>query len=360
MLAAFLLFGAMYIGREILVPLVFAMLVAMLLMPLCTWFEARMPRWLAVGICVAIFVTGLLALAAGFSFQVVRIAEDLPRHKDAIYKKVDQLQRYVTRQTDLSKEEQEKLVREKVNNFVDKGGAYVQEFISSATGLLGDLVMVIIYTFLFLYSRDRFRNFVVRVTPEEKAPKVKMIIARSSKITGRYLSGVLIVMSILAVIYSVGLMIVGLDYPVFFGVMVAVFNIIPYVGIPVASILPVAMAIVTKDSYAAALAVCGVFALGQFIDNNFLTPNIVGDKVNLNALTTIVALLVGASVWGIAGMILFIPLLGVIRIILNNSNGLKPYAYLLSSNDHESVAGESWFKKIYNKIRSRLGKQKKG
>lgn len=359
MLAAFLLFGGMYIARNILIPMVFAMLVAMLLMPMCTWLEARMPRWLAVSLALAVFVLGILALVTGLSYQVVKIAEDLPQHRAAIQQKIEKLQSFVSNKIDLSKEEQTRMVQDKVNHFIDNGPDYIRDFLSATSGALGDVAMVLIYTWLFLYSRDRFRNFVVRVTPEEKAPKVKLIIARSSKITGRYLSGVLIVMSILAVIYSAGLAIVGLDYPVFFGVMVAIFNIIPYVGIPVASILPVTMAIVTKDSYAAALAVVAVFSIGQFIDNNFLTPNIVGDKVNLNALTTIVALMAGAAVWGIAGMILFIPLLGVIRIILSNSNGLKPYAYLISSNGDDTGAEEGSFKKFYHKIIARWRRKRK-
>lgn len=363
MLAAFLLFGGMYLARAILVPMVFGMLVAMLLMPFCIWLEARMPRWLAVSLALTAFVLGILTLVGGLSFQVVKIAEDLPQHREAIQQKIERLQSFVSSKIDLSKEEQTRMVKDKVNHFIDNGPDYIRDFLSAATGILGDLAMVLIYTWLFLFSRDRFRNFVVRITPTEKVDKVKMIIARSSKVTGRYLSGVLIVISILAVIYSSGLAIVGLDYPVFFGIMVAIFNIIPYVGIPVASVLPITMAIVTKDSYVAALGVAAVFAIGQFIDNNFLTPNIVGDKVNLNALTTIVALLVGSAVWGIAGMVLFIPVLGVIRIILNNSDQLKPYAYLLSSNDHEPTPGKEGFvKRLFKKIAawiSRLRKKKR-
>jgi predicted PurR-regulated permease PerM len=329
LICIFLIFAGLFFAKGILIPMAFAMLLAMLLLPLCNKLERRLPRWLAVLSCIVICILVLSGLATLFSFQIVKFADELPRYKSAIYNKIHLLQDFVNSKFDVSQEDQTAYIKNKVNYIVDNSGANVKKALTAATGLVGDLVLVVIFTFLFLYMRDRLKTFMLSVTREERKAKVKMIMSRSGKITGKYLSGVFIVACILSIINSVGLLIIGLDHAIFFGIMVGMCNIIPYVGVPLSAILPVSMAILTKDSYMAPIGVASVFAIGQLIDNYFLTPNIVGDKVNLNPLAIIIGLLIGAAVWGVAGMIIFIPLLAVIKIILDNSEDLHPYAYLI-------------------------------
>lgn len=329
LLCIFLIFGGLYLAKSILIPIAFAMLLSMLMLPLCEKLERKCPRWLAVLGCVVICVLVLSGLATVFSFQMVKFADELPKYKTEIYSKIHHLQDFVSSKFNVSQEEQTAYLKNKVNYIVDNSGAHVKKALVTATGLVGDLFLVVIFTFLFLYTRPRLKTFILSITREDRKEKVKMIISRSGQITGKYLSGVFIVVCILSVINSVGLLIIGLDHAIFFGIMVGICNIIPYIGVPLSAILPVTMAILTKDSYLAPIGVASVFIIGQFIDNNFLTPNIVGDKVNLNPLSIIVVLLIGASVWGVAGMIIFVPLLGVIKIILDNSEDLHPYAYLI-------------------------------
>jgi predicted PurR-regulated permease PerM len=332
LVCGFLIFVTLYFAKNILVPLVFAMLLSMLMLPVCKRIERKCPRWLAVLCCVFIFVIILSSLATVFSLQIINLADDLPKYKSNIHSKIQNFQAFLTRTIDVSQEEQTAYFKEKINHFIDNSEVYIKNFLLAATGLLGDLALVIIFTFFFLLLRDHFKTFILKVTKEGRREKVKMVISRCGKITGKYLSGVFIVVCILSTINSIGLLIIGLDYAVFFGIMVGMCNMIPYVGVPISAILPVTMAILTKDSYVSAIGVCSVFAIGQFIDNNFLTPNIVGDKVNLNPISTIVVLLIGASLWGIAGMVIFIPLLGVIKIILDNSEDLHPYGYLIGKD----------------------------
>jgi predicted PurR-regulated permease PerM len=158
------------------------------------------------------------------------------------------------------------------------------------------------------------------------------VVGKISKITQHYLSGLLIDIAILSVLNSTGFLLLGLDYAILLGVLAAVLNIIPYIGVMVGSLFPVAIALLTKDSVmvaAGALAVCVVV---QFVDNNFITPKVVGSSVNLNPLATLLILIAGGLVWGVAGMMLFIPLLGMLKVVFDNVEKLKPYGYLIGES----------------------------
>jgi predicted PurR-regulated permease PerM len=147
-----------------------------------------------------------------------------------------------------------------------------------------------------------------------------------------YISGLILVIAIIAILNTTGLLILGIKYAVFLGILSALLTIIPYIGIVLGSILPILVALLTKDSLLYAAGVIAIFGLVQFLEGNFITPKIIGSKVNVNPLSAIIALIVGGAVWGIAGMILAIPILGIIQIILSNNKDLKPFASLISNN----------------------------
>jgi predicted PurR-regulated permease PerM len=188
------------------------------------------------------------------------------------------------------------------------------------------------------------------ITPSEDHEKVKKITTQISQVTQQYLSGVIIVVMILAVLNSIGLLIIGIKQAIFFGSLAGLLNIIPYIGVLIGSLLPIIVALLTKDSFGPAIAVAAVFAFNQFLENNFLTPNIVGGKVKVNPLATIMALLIGGYLWGVAGMILFIPFLGIAKIIFDNIEGLQPYGYLIGDEDTPD-SDESMVDKLKKRFR---------
>lgn len=352
-LAGFLFFGTLYFARELLIPLCFAALLAMLMLPLCRKLESwRLPKWLSILISLLVVVSVVAGLVFLVANQVMNFANDLPRYKEAVNSKIERLQDLFEDKTHVSPQNQTSFLKEKATAFLENGGQYVKMLFVATTTTLVTIGLVLIYSFFFLFFRNRFRSFMLMIVPDEQKSKAQDIINESSKVTVKYLSGVLIVIVILAVLNSVGLMIIGLDYAIFFGSLVAVLNIIPYVGVLLGSILPITMALVTKDSFWAAAGVAGVFMLNQFIENNFLTPKIVGTQVNLNPLATIIVLLIGGSVWGVAGMIIFLPFLGVLKIIMDHVTPLKPYAYLIGIDreDKPSKIGK-WFSGLMRSIK---------
>jgi predicted PurR-regulated permease PerM len=144
-----------------------------------------------------------------------------------------------------------------------------------------------------------------------------------------YIMGLLLVMAIIAALNTVGLLILRIEYAFFFGALAALLNIIPYLGIIIGSILPIMMALLTKDSIWYAVGVAGVFTAVQFLEGNFITPHIVGSKVSVNPLAAIIALIIGGILWGPAGMILSIPFTAITKVILDNIEPLEPFGFLL-------------------------------
>ena len=134
---------------------------------------------------------------------------------------------------------------------------------------------------------------------------------------------------IVAALNCIGLLVLGIDHAIFFGILSGVLTIIPYVGIIIGALFPILMALITKDSIWYSVGVVIVFFVVQFLEGNFITPRITGSKVSINALAAIVALVIGGKILGIAGMILAVPAIGVLKIVLSHSQRLKPFVILL-------------------------------
>ena len=196
------------------------------------------------------------------------------------------------------------------------------------------IIIISVYVFLMLLYRHIFINFIRKISPrKQEAENVSRQVANVSK---QYLAGRLIVIGIVAVINSVGLTLIGIKQGIFFGVLAALLDLIPYIGIIIGAGLPLIMSIINHQSWWPFFAVLGLFVFVQLLENYFLTPKIVGSKVRLNPLFTLMAVLVGGYIWGVAGMILFIPFLGMLKIIFDHVEPLHPYGYLIGDPENRT------------------------
>jgi predicted PurR-regulated permease PerM len=142
----------------------------------------------------------------------------------------------------------------------------------------------------------------------------------------------LLVTLIIAALNTVGLLALGIKHAIFFGVLSGILTIIPYIGIFIGALLPTLMALLTKDSIWYAIGVVIIFSVVQFLEGNFITPRITGSKVRINALAAILALLIGGKILGITGMILAIPIVGIVKGLLQYSQHMKPFVILLEDD----------------------------
>ncbi len=343
----------LYVARQFLIPIALAGLLAMLLLPLSTWLEKRgLNRGLSTLVSVLTLLVGIGTIIALLSWQMTNVADDLSQIKTVATERVEQLRQYASQKLGVSRDAQEQIVKD--NQASGAGGA-AKIGAAILGGLLGGLVtfiLAVVYIFMFLYYRAHFKQFILKLMPTTEKKEATRVITQISQVAQKYLGGLGLMIVLLWVLYGIGFSIVGVKNPVFFAILCGVLEIIPYVGNLTGTSITLLMAVAQGGDTSMMLGILVTYGLVQFFQNNVLTPLIVGSEVNINPVFTIMALLGGELVWGIAGMILAIPLLGMIKIIFDHVEGLKPYGFLLGP-----AVSKSQTMSFRDRIRGWMGKK---
>ncbi|MFM8914244.1 MAG: AI-2E family transporter, partial [Flammeovirgaceae bacterium] len=253
--------------------------------------------------------------------QLASLAASLPDLEQKFLNLINDISTSLNSQFNISTIEQVQYLKDGLKNM----SIYLGTILVSTSYLAYFFIQVPIYVFLFLLYRARFKEFLLALKPGSELKWKDEI----QSIVRAYISGLTLVVLIAGVLNSIGLLALGIDHAIFFGFLSGALTMIPYVGITLGAALPTLVALITKDSVWYAVGVVAVHGVVQFLEGNFITPKITGSKISINALAAIVALLVGGKIWGIAGMILAVPAVGVAKILLSYSKGLKPFAILL-------------------------------
>jgi len=352
----------LYVGRGFLVPIALAGLLSMLFLPLGTWLEKKgLNRGLSTLVCVLTLITVIGVVITLLSWQMSQVTKDLSDIKTIATDRLEQLRQYATQSLGMSREEQDQLMKE--NQTSGAGGA-AKVGAAILGGFLGGLItfiLAVVYIFMFLYYRGHFKKFILRVVPATEKAEAMRVTTEATQIAQKYLGGLGLMIMILWVLYSIGFSIVGVKNPVFFAILCGVLEIVPYVGNLTGTGLTLLMVVAQGGGFSIMIGVLITYGLIQFFQNNVLTPLIVGSEVNINPVFTIMALLGGEAIWGIPGMILGIPLLGIFKILCDHIEQLKPIGYLLGSPDsksHKSTLShkiKGWFTKDGEKAQKKGG-----
>ncbi|WP_276374010.1 AI-2E family transporter [Chryseolinea sp. H1M3-3] len=318
---------AAILARDIVVPLAFAGFLSIVMLPIIKKLERRkIGTALSITIVLAITIILLGLLIWLIVNQVVGLINDLPNLQAKLENYISQVSSTLRRDFGISTSEQNKYLGESMRTV----SVYLGDVLISTTNTLSILIQIPIYIFLILIYRDKFKDFFVSLIPGEGEFVWKKDMER---VVQGYISGLTLVTLIIAALNCIGLLALGIDHAIFFGILSGVLTIIPYVGIIIGALFPLIMALITKDSMWYAIGVVIVFAVVQFLEGNFITPRITGSKVSINALAAIIALVIGGKILGIAGMILAVPGIGVLKILLSHSEHLKPFVILLEDKD---------------------------
>ncbi|MEO8067291.1 MAG: AI-2E family transporter [Flavobacteriales bacterium] len=329
LLAVVLSVVVLYFTRDLFILLFVSGIFAFLLLPLCRAIERTgAPRWLSALLSCTLMVATVFGLFWFLGWQYSRFGEDLPALQRSINDRFLDLQRYVQQQIHVSRRDQLEWMTKQMNGAADSGGQVAVSIFSFTGAVLAKLVVIPVFTFLLLVLKDKFRTFFQQLS-EDHSDTILHLVVKISVLSRKYLKGVLTVIVILAVLNTTGFLILGLKYAVLLGITTALLNIVPYVGVLIGSLLPAAIALLTKDSAMYAVGAIGVCVFTQFLENNFITPKIVGSSVSINPLASIVALLAGGMLWGVAGLILAIPFTGMLKILCDEVPGLKPWGFLI-------------------------------
>lgn len=322
----------MYIGQEIIVPILFALVLAILLNPIVEFLiKHRWKRTLAISVAVLSLVVVVISVMYFVAIQLAHFRDAWPQLQERATTLGQEALHWATEKFNLSQSQLNKLIESKKADGLSVVGSTLGGTLLSLSNLLVVLFLVPVYIFLFLYYKPLLLNFVAQVFADEHSEKIKEVLESTKNLIQSYLVGLLIEMVIVAVLNSVGLLLIGVDYAIALGVIGALLNLIPYVGGLVAIALPFIMAVL-GGSYMSGIAVIAVYSLIQIIDNNVLVPMIVASKVKINALFSIIVVLIGGAVWGVAGMFLAIPLTAIVKVIFDNIPSMQPYGLVLGDD----------------------------
>jgi predicted PurR-regulated permease PerM len=318
-------------AKEFLFPLFLALLFAYLLLPIVSFLESNgLPKAISIllSILLAFVVVGGVILL--FYSQLNLLMEDYDAIKQQASQNINAFENTLKETFGLQGNLINGFLQDRVDTFFSSEGSGINRLFSATTGTISKLFLLPVYVFLFLFFRTKFASFILKVVNENKRSKAVKTLRDISTVAARYMGGVTIVVLILCIINSTGLLIIGVEYAILLGITSAFFNFIPYFGTLMGGSVPLLFVLFSADQpIVNGIQVLILFIIVQVTENNILTPMIVGGNVNINPFFVIVGLVAGAMIWGIAGMVVIIPMLAMARIIMNNTEKLQPYAYLL-------------------------------
>jgi predicted PurR-regulated permease PerM len=322
----------MYIGQHIILPLIYATIIAILLNPLVNFLaRKKINRILAIFISVVLAILVMASILYFISVQITLFSETYPALKEKFNVSSAQLIQWTSEHFNIKTSKINAWIKETQNDAINNMGGAIGQTLSTLNSFLIVAVLLPVYLFMILFYKDLLLEFIRKLFISALHVAVFEILINSKKIIQSYLIGLLVEAIIVATLNSIGLLFLGIDYAIILGITGALLNVIPYIGGVVAIALPMIIAFVTKESSSYAILVLGVYLLIQFIDNHFIIPRIVASKVKINALISIIVVLVGGAVWGIPGMFLSIPLTAIVKVVFDHIESLKPWAFLLGN-----------------------------
>lgn len=335
------------IGDTILIPMILGLLFSLLLIPLSNFMERKLhfPRTLAGILSVILFFGalgyGLFLLAS----QLTLLKEDFPAFKEQIMDGAGKLQSWVSQQFGIQHKEQMEFINKTASKSVDSGTLFLGTALVSLSSLFILFVFTFLYTFFLLIYRGHIVKFLLFVNRVEDRPIVVDVVRQIQYVVKKYLIGLLIQMSLVSLLVFICLSLIGVKYSLLLALITGVFNVLPYVGI-FSSMLIISILTFATSSLTHVVLVILALIIVHMIDSNFIVPKIVGSKVKVNSLFAMLSIIIGEMVWGISGMFLAIPILAIVKIVMDRIKELKPWGFLLGEEDSKDEVYKDLFETL--------------
>lgn len=329
-ISAFALGLTMYFGQHIIVPILYATMIAILLNPFVNYLLGKnINKIIAISIAVVLTILLLLCAIYVVSAQLTLFSETYPQLKEKFLTTSTQLLQWISIKFGIRPSTISAWIKDTQNDAI--GNLAIGERLTEVGRMLVIGTLLPVYLFMILYYKPLLLEFIRKLFRFEYHIAVVEVLGNSKKIIQSYLVGLFFELIIVAVMNSAGLLLIGIDYAIILGITGAILNVIPYLGGITAIALPMLIAFITKDSLVYPLLVFIVYIVIQFIDNHYIIPKIVASRVQLNALISVIAVLIGSAFWGIPGMFLSIPLTAIMKVIFDHIEPLKPWGFLLGN-----------------------------
>lgn len=323
-----------YIGQDILVPIMLAFLFAVLLRPLVSFFNTKfyLPNVLAVILAVVLFVMIIIGIVSFISMQISDITNDFAKIERNISIHGKNIQQFIREHFNLSSREQDKYISDAKDDSIKSGKEVIGSTLMFFTDALLNLFLIPIYTFLILLYRNHFMLFLSKLINAEHHVLLEDILCQIKVAVRNYIVGLIFEMVVVSVLTSLGLMIIGVEYAILLGIITGILNLIPYIGILFAGLLSIAFSLTGTPDISIVFGVIVVNIIVQLIDNNILVPMIVNSKVQINAFVSIIGIIIGGALAGITGMFMAIPIIAILKVIFDRIEPLKPWGYFMGDD----------------------------
>ncbi len=327
-----LLAALLYFGRTLFIPLSFALLISFVLYPICSWLERKkLPRWSAIAVCLVLLLV-LVGLPIFILMrQVMRFTDEWPLLQKKLLRTWSDLSDYLSEQLGFNAERQLAWTEEMAANATNMAFSMVQDILYTSAVSVVLLVLIPLYVALILYNREQLAKALYALFPAGEHKRVQQVLHETITTYYNFIKGMFIVYVVVAILNSIGLLLLGIPHAFFFGVIASILTFIPYVGITIGAILPMAVAWITYDSVWYPFGVVVVFTVVQYLEANLIFPWAVSYRLQVNMLFTLLAIVAGGVLWGASGMILFVPFLAILKLIADKYEAMRPISLLLSN-----------------------------
>ncbi len=341
-------------GQTFLAPLVFAIFLSILLLPMYNFLYRWIPvDWLVIVLSFLIIIGAVGGIMYFFSVQIYAVFSELSEIQESMSKGINKLNYFIAEKFNLDTEVVRNWIDSQVELLVELPSTYLSTGLSSSSTFLIQSLICIVYMFFILLYKDAFRNFIITQFPKKNRNDIFTVLNSISHVSQQYFLGRLLVMIILAILNSLGLWILGVGFPILWGTLAAVLTIIPYIGTTLGGTFPFIYAFATEDSLWIPVGVVIMYQIVQQLEGNIITPKIVGGTMQLNPFVSIVAMVAGGLVWGVSGLVIALPVIAIIKILFDHIELLQPFGLLL---DKDLAINKDKFLKEYDEDKYRLEK----
>ena len=338
----------LYIAQSLIIPLIFALIIAILLNPLVNFFvRIKINRFLAIAITLLLAILVIVAFCAFLFSQLSQFSDSWPKLVEKFTLLINQGISSLANRFDINPKNIYQWISNLQSEIINTGSSAIGRTLLTVGSTIAVVLLIPVYVFLILYYKPLLLEFIRIIFAEHHHSEMDVIVNQTKTVIQHYLVGLLIEALIILTLDAATLLILGIEYAILLGILGALLNMIPYVGGLVAVAMPMMVALVTKDSAWYAMYILIIYYLIQLFDNNYIVPIIVASKVKINALFSIIVVLVGNALWGIPGMFLSIPLLAIVKVIFDHIDSLKPWGYLLGDSMPAKIISKPNLKKIY-------------
>ncbi len=322
----YIVYGSLilYFGRDLFIPISYALLISFILYPFCRWLERRgIGKGLSIFIGLLLLSLLIVSVLVLMTYQFSLFIQQWPDIQHKLQQLADSTSLYFVEKYAITKEQQDVWMNEVSNGSVSYLVNVIKNTLSASLHSSVVLILIPLYAALFLYYRNLLIQAIAYVFPGEKKEETKRILYLSVDAYYNFIKGMAIVYLIVGMLNSIGLLILGIPYAFFFGFITSILTFIPYVGIIIGSLLPIAMAWITYNSIWYPLGVILIFVFVQYLEANVIFPLAVSNRLSINPMATIMAITLGGIFWGVSGMILFVPFLAILKLIADRHPSMR-------------------------------------